>query len=216
MDKDRDIIHTIHKILDKEAEDAEKRLVEKGLESDSGLREVFSGLAGTVRMLEQSERRQPPAFFTAEVMKKLPRRKMPVFARFREFLFGSRVLHWNMASVLGVAVIALVALITVNHVQRETTMNAAGPVENTATVRLTFYAPQARTVTVAGDFNKWKTDADEMNGTDGMWNIDLKLRPGVYSYSFVVDGKSWVADPGAQSYADDGFGSRNSVLRVSI
>jgi anti-sigma factor RsiW len=217
MDKDRDIMHTIHKILDNEGDDADKKLIEKSVEDDAGLREEFSGLASAVRMLEQSKRREPPAFFTAEVMKKLARKRPSVWARMRAFLFGSRVLHWNMASAIGMAVVVLVALITVSRVvHRETTMNAAGPVESAVTVRLTFYAPQASTVSVAGDFNKWKTDADEMKGTDGMWSIDLQLRPGVYSYSFVVDGKSWVADPGAQSYADDGFGARNAVLRVAI
>ena len=95
-------------------------------------------------------------------------------------------------------------------------MNAAGPVEGSTTVRLTFYAPQARTVSVAGDFNKWRTETDAMKGNDGMWSIDLKLKPGVYSYSFIVDGKTWVADPGAESYQDDGFGSQNSILRVAI
>jgi hypothetical protein len=216
MDKDRDIMHTIHKVLDNEGDDAEKKLIEKSIEDDPRLREEISGLANTVRMLEQSKRREPPAFFTAQVMKKLARKQPSVWARTREFLFGSRVLHWNMASAFGAAVIVLVALITVSRVHRETAMNAAGPGESAVTVRLSFYAPQARAVSVAGDFNKWKTDADEMKGTDGMWSIDLQLRPGVYSYSFVVDGKSWVADPGAQSYADDGFGARNAVLRVAI
>jgi hypothetical protein len=216
MDKERDIMHTIHKILDNEADDAEKKLIEKSIKDDRRLREEFSGLSGTVRMLEQSERLQPPAFFTAEVMKELPEKKMPLFARLREFLFNSRVLHWNVASALGAAIIVIVVLAAVSRTHHETAMNAAGPIESAVTVRLTFYAPQARTVSVAGDFNKWKTDADEMKGTDGMWSIDLKLRPGVYSYSFVVNGKSWVADPGAQSYADDGFGSRNAVLRVAI
>jgi anti-sigma factor RsiW len=216
MDNERDVMHTIHKIFDKEADDAEKKQIGRSIEDDPRLENEFSGLANTVRMLEQSERREPPAFFTAAVMKKLPRKQRSVFARLGEFFFNSRVLHWNMATALGAAVIVLVAVMTISRVHREPAMNAAGPVESGVTVRLTFYAPQAHAVSVAGDFNKWKTDADEMKGTDGMWSINLKLRPGVYSYSFVVDGKSWVADPGAQSYADDGFGSRNAVLRVSI
>jgi anti-sigma factor RsiW len=213
MDKNRELIH---KILDGEASDDEKKVVSRSVEMDAGLKKEFAGLENTVRMLTKSERRESPMSFTAEVMKRLPRKKTSVFTRIREFLFGSRVLHWNMASALGVAVIMLFGVITVSRVHREPSMNAAGPVESAVTVRLTFYAPQARTVSVAGDFNKWKTDADEMKGTDGMWNIELKLKPGVYSYSFVVDGKSWVADPGAQSYTDDGFGSRNAELRVAI
>jgi hypothetical protein len=33
---------------------------------------------------------------------------------------------------------------------------------------------------------------------------------------FVVDGKTWVIDPKAQVYDDDGFGGRSSVVRVRI
>ncbi|HAM50505.1 MAG TPA: hypothetical protein DCP92_07330 [Nitrospiraceae bacterium] len=213
MDKNREILH---KVLDGDFGEDEKKIIARNVEMDAGLKKEFAGLENAVRMLEKSERLEPPMSFTAEVMKRLPRKKAPVFARISEFLFGSRVLHWNMATALGVAVIVLFGVITVSRVHREPSTNAAGPVESEATVRLTFYAPQAHTVSVAGDFNKWKTDADEMKGTGGMWHIDLKLKPGVYSYSFVVDGKSWVADPGAQAYTDDGFGSRNALLRVSI
>ena len=213
MDKNREIIH---KILDGEVSEDEKKIIARSMETDAGLQEEFAGLENTVRMLKKSERREPPMSFTAEVIKKLPTKKTSILAQIREFLFGSRVLHWNMATALGVAVIVLFGVITVSRFHREPPMNAAGPVESEVTVRLTFYAPQAHTVSVAGDFNKWKTDTDEMKGTDGMWHIDLKLKPGVYSYSFVVDGKSWVADPGAQAYTDDGFGSRNALLRVSI
>jgi hypothetical protein len=217
MDKNQELIH---KILDGEAGEDEKKVVARSVDMDAGLKKEFAGLENTVRMLKESERREPPMSFTVEVMKRLPRKNTSVFARIREFLLGSRVLHWNMATALSVAVIVLLGVITVSRVHREpsmnTAMNTAGPVESEMTVRLTFYEPQAHTVSVAGDFNKWKTDADVMKGTDGMWTIELKLKPGVYSYSFVVDGKSWIADPGAQSYTDDGFGSRNAELRVAI
>lgn len=213
MIKNREIIH---KILDEEADEGEIKRTTQAMESDSTLREEFSKLQNAVRMLKESERHGPPIYFTAEVMKRLPRSKSSVFVRVRDFLFGRRVLHWNIASALGMVAIAVFGAIMVSRVHREPFMNAAGPGESAATVRLTFYAPQARTVTVAGDFNKWKTDVDEMKQTDGMWQIELKLKPGVYSYSFVVDGKSWVADPGAQSYTDDGFGSQNALLRVAI
>jgi hypothetical protein len=213
MDKNREIIH---KILDGEADEGELQRAAQDMESDSGLKKELAGLQNTVRMLNNSGRQEPPMSFTSEVKKRLPRKKTSVFDRIKEFVFGSRVLHWNLASALGVAVILLFGGIIASRVHREPLMNAAGPVESEMTVRLTFYSPQARTVSVAGDFNKWKTDADVMKGTDGMWNIELKLKPGVYSYSFVVDGNLWVADPGAQSYTDDGFGSRNAVLRVAI
>jgi anti-sigma factor RsiW len=217
-DKERDIMH---KILDGEAGDDEKKIITRDMEANPGLKEEFIGLENAVRMLETSERREAPPAFTMEVMRQLPRRTSSAFDHIRGFLLGNRVLRWNMAVALAAAVIVLVTVITVSRMHREPVITPAvtavsGPAESTITVRLTFHAPQAHSVAVAGKFNKWRTDADEMKRTDGKWSIDLKLRPGVYTYSFLVDGKSWVPDPGAESYEDDGFGSQNAVLRVNI
>jgi len=217
MDREREIIH---KILDGDAEEEEQKILSRGMEADTRLGEEFTGLMNAVRLLKESERREAPFSFTAEVMKKLPGRSPSVLSRFREFLFGSRVLRWNMASVLAMAVIVLVTVVTVSRMHRETTetimSSSSGQDEATVSVRLTFHSPQAQRVAVAGDFNNWKTDAHEMKKSDGIWSIDLKLKPGIYSYSFVVDGKSWVPDPGAEAYEDDGYGSRNSILRTNI
>ncbi len=213
-DKEREIMH---KILDGDASGDEKQEIARSMEADPALREEFAGLVNAARMLEKSERREAPPAFTTEVMRRLLLRPRSVLDRVRDFLFGGRVLRWNMASALAAAVIVLVTVITVSRMHREQAMTAVSrPGESVITVRLTFHAPQAHSVAVAGEFNKWRTDADEMKRTDGMWSIDLKLKPGVYTYSFIVDGKSWVPDPGAESYEDDGFGSRNAVLRVNI
>jgi hypothetical protein len=217
MDREREIIH---KILDGDAEEEEQQVLSRGMETDTELKEEFAGLMNAVRLLKESERLDAPFSFTAEVMKKLPERSPSVLSRFREFLFGSRVLRWNMASVLATAVIVLVMVVTVSRTHREQTemitSSSSGQDENAVSVRLTFHSPQAQRVAVAGDFNKWKTDVHEMKKSDGIWSIDLQLKPGIYSYSFVVDGKSWVPDPGAESYEDDGYGSRNSILRINI
>lgn len=213
MDKDREIMH---RILDGEAGDEEKRVAANGMADHSGLREEFGGLAHAVRMLEESERRTPPVSFTADVMKELSPARPSVPDRVREFFFGSRVLRWNMATAMAAALIVVASIAMAPMLFRGAERRAAGPVGQEAAVRLTFYAPQARSVSVAGDFNKWMTDADRMDGSNGMWSIELKLKPGVYAYSFVVDGKAWVADPGAETFQEDGFGARNAVMRVAI
>jgi hypothetical protein len=213
MRKERDIIH---KILDGDADDNEKELIARDLEANPALREEFTSLKNTVRQLEEGERLQPPAAFTADVMGSLPRSSPALLDRLKEFFLGSRVLRWNVASATALAIIAIVALMVVSRGPRETAINVAEPTAPTVIVRLTFNSPQAHRVAVAGDFNKWKTDADEMKKTNGVWSIDLKLTPGVYTYSFIVDEKSWVPDPGAEVFQDDGFGSRNAVLRVNI
>jgi hypothetical protein len=217
MDREREIIH---KILDGDAEEEEQNILFQGMEADPRLKEEFTGLMNSVQLLRESERHEAPFAFTAEVMKKLPEHTPSKLGSLEAFLFGSRVLRWNMASVLAAAVIVLVMVVTVSRMHRETTgtivASSSGQDETAVSVRLTFHSPQAQRVAVAGDFNKWKTDAHEMKKTDGVWSIDLKLKPGVYTYSFIVDGKSWVPDPGAELFQDDGFGSRNAVLRVDI
>jgi hypothetical protein len=211
MDKSREIIH---KILDGEAGEEERKFAAQGMESDPEMREELTGLMNAVRMLEESERHEPPQSFTADVMKRLPSAAHPVLAGLREFLFGSRVLRWNMAAALATAVLVVAALALSMRTPSLIPVHHAKTAKDAVTVRLTFISPEARSVAVAGDFNKWRTDA--MQRTDGMWTIELKLKPGVYTYSFIVDNTTWVADPGAGSYRDDGFGSRNAVMRVNI
>lgn len=217
MGKEQELIH---KILDGDAEEDEQNILFHGMDADPGLKEEFTGLTNAVRLLRESERHEAPFAFTAEVMKKLPEQSPSRVSRLREFLFGSRVLRWNMASVLATTVIVTVMIVTASRMHREPNemimSSLSGQGETAVSVRLTFHSPQAHRVAVAGDFNKWKTDAHEMKKSDGVWSIDLKLKPGIYSYSFVVDGKSWVPDPGAEFYEDDGYGARNSILRINI
>jgi 1,4-alpha-glucan branching enzyme len=117
-----------------------------------------------------------------------------------------------MATALAVAAVLVLATVVV---VRQTPREAAR--ETVLTVKLAFYAPQAKRVAVAGDFNLWQPDKNTMVRRDGgVWTVDIPLRPGVYSYMFVVDGTAWVTDPDAESFQDDGFGNRNAVVRVRI
>ena len=83
-------------------------------------------------------------------------------------------------------------------------------------LEISFLAPAATTVAVVGDFNRWDPQRNLMVRAShaGVWGVKLRLPPGVYQYSFVVDGKVWEADPRARSFVDDGFGGRNSVIVV--
>jgi hypothetical protein len=213
MDREREIIH---KILDGDADENDKRVLVQGMDVAPDLRKELLGITNAVTMLEQSVRLEAPASFTTEVMKKLPRTRPSAFHRIRNFLFDRRVLQWNMATALAAAVIVLSSAVVLTRLSQEPAQPAADFAGTTALIRLTFYSPRARTVAVAGDFNKWKLNADALQQNNGIWSIDLRLKPGVYAYSFIVDGNSWVPDPGAESYEEDGFGSRNAVLRVSI
>lgn len=80
-------------------------------------------------------------------------------------------------------------------------------------VRFQLEAPQARTVTLAGDFSNWTPAHAMQRSNDGTWTIVVPLEPGVHEYAFVVDGARWIADPAAPA-KPDGFGGMNSRVAV--
>lgn len=86
-------------------------------------------------------------------------------------------------------------------------------------VRVTFmlYAPDAKSVQLAGDFSSWNPGdfALKKVGTAGMWEVQVPLQRGrVYVYNFVINGTTWIADPRASGTVDDGFGGSSSLLRL--
>ena len=83
-------------------------------------------------------------------------------------------------------------------------------------VVLTFLAPEARAVNVAGDFNGWRPTATPLHTAgDGKWVVSLMLRSGRYEYRFVVDGQ-WSEDPRETQRAANPHGGFNSVLTVPL
>lgn len=85
-------------------------------------------------------------------------------------------------------------------------------------VRFVFTQPGTRDVRLVGDFNNWDTNGIPLfdRSNNGVWSTILSLPPGVYQYMYIVDGQTWVTDPTAEAYLDDGFGQRNAVLRVDL
>lgn len=82
-------------------------------------------------------------------------------------------------------------------------------------VRFTYQAPEAATVTIVGDFNRWDPAAIPMRrSSDGKtWEIEIPLTPGRYAYAFYVDG-ALARDPDAPQVRDNDFGTPNSVVMV--
>jgi hypothetical protein len=73
----------------------------------------------------------------------------------------------------------------------------------------------AKTVTVAGTFNRWHPEATPLRRVhQDEWVRELVLEVGVYEYRFVVDGQ-WMDDPNAQQHVSNGLGGQNSLLEVS-
>jgi 1,4-alpha-glucan branching enzyme len=81
---------------------------------------------------------------------------------------------------------------------------------------LTFRAPEAKVVQVAGTFNSWRPEANPLEHTgSGEWSVRLTLKSGQYEYRFVVDG-IWTDDPRATQSATNPYGGLNSVLKVGL
>jgi len=87
-------------------------------------------------------------------MGRLPVRTETLAARLRRFLFGSRVLRWEHGGGDGHRPADVVST---TLMMKQMSYRGAGPAspsgEQAATVRLTFVAPAAKQVAVAGDFN---------------------------------------------------------------
>ena len=78
----------------------------------------------------------------------------------------------------------------------------------------TLNAPQAENVYLTGDFNNWYIDEScRMKKVDGRWQREVPLKPGVYQYRFIVDGK-WQNDPQNTRKIENIFGDSNSVIEV--
>jgi 1,4-alpha-glucan branching enzyme len=98
------------------------------------------------------------------------------------------------------------------------------PTEHPSKDRTEFlvYAPEAKTVSVAGTFNDWRIDANPLTREeDGTWRTSLALAPGRYEYKFVIDGQ-WCCEPGPDAMYDgrggcvcNEYGTMNRVLEVT-
>jgi len=82
------------------------------------------------------------------------------------------------------------------------------------TMRFTLDAPEARSVYVTGSFNDCSLDEKyRMNLHDGVWSVEVPLKPGSYRYQFIVDGR-WREDPANPEQERNSFGDINSLIEV--
>jgi chromosome partitioning protein len=79
---------------------------------------------------------------------------------------------------------------------------------------LVLSSSDAASVFVVGDFNNWSANDDfRLKNDDGVWKCELRLKPGLYKYRFIVDGK-WTEDPSNPNAEVNPFGERDSLLEV--
>lgn len=100
---------------------------------------------------------------------------------------------------------------------RSVASTVAIPAETVHVVRFVLVDPNARGVSVVGDFNDWTKDAAPLREhRDGVWTISVPVPVGRHEYAFIVHrehGDEWVADPFATTTHDE-FGTETSIVTV--
>ena len=77
------------------------------------------------------------------------------------------------------------------------------------------HAPEAKQISIVGDFNNWNPNATPMiRQPDGQWMASLELSHGYHQYAFLVDGKR-VLDPDAAGKTKDSHNEPVSLVAVS-
>ena len=157
-----------------------------------------------------------PASFRSDVMRRIAAEPTPLWRRMADWWLHPQPLRIRPA-VGALALAASVALVFVLR-PAATPTGQPGALDTTPQVvtRFVLVAPEASSVHLTGDFLSWSPDGialEDPRGT-GVWTADVTLPPGVYQYTFVVNGSEWVPDPRAVSQVDDGFGQLNSVVIV--
>jgi hypothetical protein len=90
-------------------------------------------------------------------------------------------------------------------------IGAAGPERIVVQFRVS--ERDAHQVALVGDFNGWRPEHQLRRTGDGMWALDVALKPGVYNYVFLVDSATVRLDPLAPRVTD-GFGGQSSRVAV--
>lgn len=79
-----------------------------------------------------------------------------------------------------------------------------------------YHDDEARTVSLAGDFNSWNATANPLTKeATGLWLCKVTTPgPGRYEYKFVVDDQRWTEDPSNGMRVSDGYDGLNSVIVI--
>ena len=98
-----------------------------------------------------------------------------------------------------------------NKTQR---VRVPSPVVTSEGVLFSYYAPDAKKVHVAADFNEWKINDAPLKNIEGtgLWQKLVPLTTGKYEYKFFVDGQ-WRIDPDNPNKTASEFGE-NSYIEI--
>lgn len=126
--------------------------------------------------------------------------------------------NWRLGAAAAVAAAGLlVAVLLRSPAGSAGRVSTAVPAGETRSVLLQLASPASSRVVVVGDFNDWDPAATPLqpSGRQGVWTVELHLKPGRYHYTFLIDGRRWERDPSESPAAGSDFGAPVSVLTVS-
>lgn len=152
-------------------------------------------------------RQSAPPDFVRRVMAALPQEPDQAWH------FGLRGLwpesgRWFLPALVGAAATLLLTTALVWPAARAT--------DNRVTVHFEIHAPDAQDVELIGSFTGWQTGRIQLAGPDasGHWTAEVELPAGRHEYGFLVNGREWRSDPGAEMWRSDGFGRNNAVIEL--
>jgi len=109
---------------------------------------------------------------------------------------------------------SLTATISKPRSSSSTATQSCGPCQVGDSVLFVELFPQAKSVQIAGDFNDWKPERNQLRkASDDSWQCRIPMSKGIHRYRLVVDG-SWQQDPYNDHSEPNPFGGNNSVLKV--
>jgi len=77
-------------------------------------------------------------------------------------------------------------------------------------------APDAKTITVVGDFNNWDMNSAPMKKMkNGDFSVTVKFaHGGEYRFRYLIDSSRWENDWNADGYVPNSFGGDDSIVKV--
>jgi Glycogen recognition site of AMP-activated protein kinase len=128
-----------------------------------------------------------------------------------------RYWRWGALTAAAAGLLVAVLLRSPARSDRASPAVSVSTAGETRPVRLQLAAPSSSQVAVVGDFNDWDPAATPLQptGKEGVWSVELHLKPGRYHYTFLIDGRRWERDPSESPAAGNDFGAPVSVLMVS-
>ncbi|NIS77809.1 MAG: hypothetical protein GTO00_09385 [Deltaproteobacteria bacterium] len=219
----------MERYLEDEIVSGDRDDLEKHLAVCSTCSNLLRDLSEIDSLLQNISEKQvdPPHFLKTRIMARIEEEKTPAIR-----VFSLKPIYALSAAVCAVILVGVYAYFsrpTVVRVVNLTPSKIERPADFYAPqftnqfgerviheVKIFFYSPDARKVSIIGDFNDWDLGGLPLTptGRRGLWEVNLRLKEGVYSYNFLIDGKIIVPDPNSSTQSPDGFGGMNSILFV--